>query len=187
MRQETENLYLKFKEKAEAVAAQVFLAPSAEAAGPLIAEQLKALGVKRIVLSHSDLSRQGKLDEALEQEGFSVHSTDIRNQAPGADVGISQLEIAVAETGSLANDVTNVDARLVASLPTIHLALVPLEGLTATLEDALLKLYNNGRVPSHLCFTTGPSRTSDIERVLTIGVHGPEKLLIVFVGKGGQE
>ena len=34
---------------------------------------------------------------------------------------------------------------------------------------------------------TGPSRTADIERVLTIGVHGPERLIIVFVDELGGE
>jgi L-lactate dehydrogenase complex protein LldG len=37
------------------------------------------------------------------------------------------------------------------------------------------------RKSAYLSFITGPSRTADIERVLTIGVHGPERLVIVLV------
>ena len=34
---------------------------------------------------------------------------------------------------------------------------------------------------NYISFITGPSRTADIERVLTIGVHGPERLIVVLV------
>jgi L-lactate dehydrogenase complex protein LldG len=39
----------------------------------------------------------------------------------------------------------------------------------------------------YLACVTGPSRTADIERVLTIGVHGPRRLLIVAVDGPGQQ
>jgi L-lactate dehydrogenase complex protein LldG len=42
------------------------------------------------------------------------------------------------------------------------------------------KVYN-GQMPAYLSFITGPSKTADIERELTIGVHGPEKLIIVCI------
>jgi L-lactate dehydrogenase complex protein LldG len=33
---------------------------------------------------------------------------------------------------------------------------------------------------------TGPSRSSDIERTVTIGVHGPKRLHVVLVGDIGS-
>ena len=33
---------------------------------------------------------------------------------------------------------------------------------------------------------TGPSRTSDIEKILILGVHGPKRLVVLLVDEGGR-
>ena len=53
------------------------------------------------------------------------------------------------------------------------------QAILTDLGSALQKIHP--RQSNYISFITGPSRTADIERVLTIGVHGPERLIIVVV------
>jgi hypothetical protein len=73
--------------------------------------------------------------------------------------------------------------RSAALLPAIHIALVPTSGLLADMPALLTRI--NPQKSAYMAMITGPSRTADIERVLTIGVHGPERLVIVFVDELG--
>ena len=52
-------------------------------------------------------------------------------------------------------------------------------GLLPDMPSLLTRLHPKDS--AYIALITGPSRTADIERVLTIGVHGPERLVIVFV------
>ena len=54
-----------------------------------------------------------------------------RERAAGAKVGISQMDWALADTGTLVQDATAIDKRLVSTLPTIHVALIATSGLAA--------------------------------------------------------
>jgi len=97
--------------------------------------------------------------------------------------GLSFATAGVAATGSLLLELSDPMGRSATALPPIHLvflrasAIVPdLQALSATLEQFL-----SSHPRSYLSLTTGPSRTADIERVLTIGVHGPSELHILIV------
>jgi L-lactate dehydrogenase complex protein LldG len=94
-------------------------------------------------------------------------------------IGISQFEWGIANTGTLVQDASGVDDRLVSMLPLIHIALVSSDAVVPDLPALLSK--TGPQVANYLAFVSGPSRTADIERVLTIGVHGPERLIILCV------
>ena len=102
-----------------------------------------------------------------------------REGAAEAKFGISFMEWALADTGTLAQDATPVERRLVSSLVRIHIAFVPAAGLLPDLPSLLKRV--NPKKAAYLALITGPSRTADIERVLTIGVHGPERLIILVI------
>jgi L-lactate dehydrogenase complex protein LldG len=102
-----------------------------------------------------------------------------RKLATDAKIGICQADWGLANTGTLVQDSTAVEQRLVSSLPEISIAILAGGKLLLDLQALFQKL--DPRKAAYIAFITGPSRTADIERVLTIGVHGPERLIIVCV------
>jgi L-lactate dehydrogenase complex protein LldG len=89
---------------------------------------------------------------------------------------------AVAETGSVAVALSRAE-RGEALLSDRLWLLVPGSAVVPTLDDALARiaaLVREGR--PYVTLMTGPSRTADIERALTVGVHGPRELHVVLVG-----
>jgi L-lactate dehydrogenase complex protein LldF len=102
-----------------------------------------------------------------------------RHNQPDAQAGISAALLGIAETGSLLLQ-ESADSPLAASLlPPIHLAILPASQLFTTLEQALA--HPQTRLAPALSLVTGPSRTADIEMTLTIGVHGPGRLVVFLL------
>jgi iron-sulfur cluster protein len=107
-----------------------------------------------------------------------------------AEMGVSGANIAIADTGTLVLVTNEGNARLVTTLPPIHVAVVGYEKLVESLSDAtailevLPRSATGQKITSYVSFTTGPSRTADIEKTLTLGMHGPKEVHIVFVDNG---
>ncbi len=109
-----------------------------------------------------------------------------RDPAKNARIGITQMAWGLANMGTLAQDATEVEQRLASSLPWIHMALLPSDKIVADLPTLMTKM-DPAKSP-YIALITGPSKTADIERVLAIGVHGPERLVIVCIDElGGEE
>jgi L-lactate dehydrogenase complex protein LldG len=96
----------------------------------------------------------------------------------------------VAETGTLVLESDAERHRLASLVPTAHVALVEARRVRQTLGEVLLDIdgRNDGGgegLSRAVTFITGPSRTSDIELTLAIGVHGPAELYVIIIeGEG---
>ncbi len=107
-----------------------------------------------------------------------------------ADLGITGANAAIAETGSLMIVTNEGNANLVHTLPPVHVAILGIEKIVPTLDDAtamLRVLSRSGtgqQATVEVSYITGPSRTADIELSLTIGVHGPKELHIILLDNG---
>jgi L-lactate dehydrogenase complex protein LldG len=180
---ESSSIIDAFKAHAEAVSAQVLRVATKESALASILQLLHQEGVDDQPGCYAVWADDPMIgpDERKQLEGSvpGLKFDVTRELAAAAKVGISQMDWALANTGTLVQSAGEVDKRLVSTLPLLHIALVSTAALLPDLAAVLTRV--DPRKSAYLSFITGPSRTADIERVLTIGVHGPERLIIVLV------
>lgn len=179
-------LYEQFKARAEGVSAEVYRFGSKNDALDWMLEFLHREGLADTP-NASALWAEGSflddMDRTTLKKNAGLKFEISREAAAHARFGINQMEWALADTGSLAQNSTAIEQRLVSSLSTIHIALVPTSGILPDMPSLLARVHPKDC--RYLALITGPSRTADIERVLTIGVHGPERLVIIFVDELG--
>jgi L-lactate dehydrogenase complex protein LldG len=132
----------------------------------------------------------GALLPLLSSEGITIREAGSPAGVADAPAGLSGAELAIAETGSVLLADNALEARVVGMLTLTHFVLVREDRLVPMLDDAALILQQLTRAGSdqrhYISFVTGPSRTADIERTLTIGVQGPKTLCVIIVGDEGE-
>jgi L-lactate dehydrogenase complex protein LldG len=106
---------------------------------------------------------------------------DLARDVTAGRLGCVELAaLAVAETGSLMTHGSR-EIRQLAMLSDVQLLLVRAADVVADLDQAAAAISAMQPPPPHFSFVTGASRTSDIERTLAIGVHGPSQLYVMVV------
>ncbi len=103
---------------------------------------------------------------------------DLREFCARADVGLSGAEAGLAETGSIIVHSGSEKSRLATLLPPVHVAMVAVSCLTPDLFTWVSG--RAGDMPANVVLISGPSKTADIEFTLTLGVHGPGRLIVVL-------
>lgn len=72
--------------------------------------------------------------------------------------------------------------RLLSLAPKICVAILKRENIVKSLSEQLNKIKaEDGKLPTNVVFISGPSRTSDIELQLVLGVHGSQIFYVVLV------
>lgn len=147
---------------------KVFSRPSGHASEKVLA----APEVSASLLTH--LQKSGKAS------GVEIITEGLRDRMDGIDVGFTIADMANAETGTAIMLCVKEDTRLASMICETHVLALPKSKIAATsyeTEDFLREAMSG---PMYTAFISGCSRTSDIERVLTLGVHGPIELHIVL-------
>lgn len=163
-------LWDSFTAKAELVGAVVEWAPSDEAAAVLLADR-------------APRGLAGTAGLAARFPRVAAGAAPPPEPDAAAPDVVAAGRFAVAETGSVL--VCEPTRDRAACFLAEHLWLmVAADQVVPTLEAAFEQLGAAIRAGArHAVFMTGPSRSADIERTLTVGVHGPRRLTIVVVGE----
>jgi len=121
-------------------------------------------------------------EEFAEGEGMRLA---FLQHAEAADIGVTSVDYALADTGTLVLRTGNGRARSTSLLPPVHIALLRPAQIISGLDDLFPLLARDnqsaGGLDSALTFITGPSRTADIELTLVVGVHGPQELHVILL------
>jgi L-lactate dehydrogenase complex protein LldG len=147
-----------------------------------LSDFLRQQGVRRVALSNGGLIERIGLQSSLRREGFEAVSWSemTLDQLYDFDCGVTDVDRAVAETGSLVVRASKGHGRALSLVPALHVAVVERSSILPDLMDLFAWL---GREPAGRATTliTGPSKTSDIEMNLVVGVHGPVRLQVFLI------
>ena len=121
--------------------------------------------------------------DALTARGLALVSPDHpewREVVAGCLVGVTDSLAAVARTGTFAVGCGPGTPRAISLVPDAHVGFVAASSIDATFEEAFARATAAGLAPN-LVWISGPSRSADIEKRITLGVHGPRTVEVVIV------
>ena len=125
--------------------------------------QLSGTGIEIRAMAIDAESQEGEPDELRRA---------LRQRAADADIGITGVDYAVAETGTAVLIARKGVSRLVSLLPPVHIAVVQ-SGQVLPSLDELFTLrrgdFLSGEAAGYMNLISGPSRSGDIENTLVTG------------------
>lgn len=109
-----------------------------------------------------------------------LHDRDERERVRAARSGITGVDAAFAATGTVVLAAGPNKSRAASLTPFRHLLLVPISRIYPTAEAWMAEMRQAGRLTEtiresrNVALVSGPSKSADLEGILTMGVHGPK-------------
>jgi L-lactate dehydrogenase complex protein LldG len=177
------GLIAQFTAALEKVGGHVHRVASTDEAKEQLVQILRQCHAQRVVWA--DVPELGDLGlESLRGEfrATSVARLDspLRDALAQTDVGITNADYAIAETGTLLLCAHPARPRLLTALVAVHVAVLRTDQVVPTFAHLASFVRSRAAGTSHVTLISGPSRTGDIEQEITIGAHGPRELHVIL-------
>ena len=173
----------RFTAELEKLSGRVIRAPSRQDVREALVALFAEHGWKQALVWERTLDEHPGLADALRQAGVELLTGGELAALAQAPVGITGAQAALADSGTLVLQNLPGQPALMSLLPEVHVALLRANDIYPDLPGYLAALADPAgtvSASSNLVFITGPSRTGDIELSLTIGVHGPGKIIVIL-------
>jgi L-lactate utilization protein LutB len=186
------DLVERFRRELEAVGGEVILTPAPQMPA-VLARLLESTGCSQVLLAWTDrkhVEGRDSLEAALRGltrakvvPAARARETCASLEQAEVSVGLTPAVAALADSGTIVIESGAHGALEASLLPATHIAVLDTRDLYPTFADWAGR---GGRSllleRSSVALVTGPSRTADIEMTLTIGVHGPRRLIVLVCG-----
>ena len=196
-----DDLITQFEQTAAEAAWNVFRTTSAKDAASYIRQVAQDVEARTMLRSDHSTLENLDIENAMRGTGISLEvmalddarggltaedeRSRLRQEAIIADIGITGVDYAIAETGSCVLLPRKGLSRVISLLPPVHVAVVE-SGQVLPSLDELFTLrredFLNGDLGSYMNLISGPSRSADIEYQLVTGVHGPGEVHVILLG-----
>jgi L-lactate dehydrogenase complex protein LldG len=131
------------------------------------------------VMARSCLDSLGWLSRSYSE--LAGQGTELAAAIGQAELGITGADYGIAQSGTLVLRSSAKRGRAVSLVPPRHLAFIPGSVILDSLDQVMEKLGKTVHPPAAIELISGPSRTSDIEMDLSIGVHGPIEVYVIVM------
>jgi L-lactate dehydrogenase complex protein LldG len=138
-----------------------------------------------IILHDHPLLRALPLNNLLAEDNIPLRLTsagdpEIRRHTRNASIGITVADWGIAESATIVQLTRTGRPRSTSLVPSIHIALLPIDDLVADLAEACALIRREGQLDS-MVLISGPSKTADIEACMVLGAHGPKAMHLVVL------
>ena len=186
-----EELFELLRISSEAAGWKVYRCDTYKKASDYIASLAFERNSSHIVISDQECTENLGLEEVdlPDESEITVITSDEdpafkRTRAIEADIGVTGVDYAIAETGTCVVSASNEVGRLVSLAPPLYVAVVKKGQVLPSLDELFTmqrKNFLDGKQNSYPSLISGPSRSADIEYTLVTGVHGPGEVHLLLV------
>lgn len=186
------ELIASFVREAQATGSEIYQPATLDDAVETLHELMKQAGQQALTWADEDLPIP-TIRELLFRAGVARHVPNMPTAAAlrrqtwqnldGIRAGLTGALAGIADTGSIVVQSGRHRSRAASLLPETHIALLPVDRVYPSLA-AFFAAHSPQELTanaSNLVFITGPSRTADIEMIITRGVHGPKRLCVILL------